>query len=104
MSTTVGSGVGAPAADGVMAGCVRDGNGACVAMNGVGGGTCVGVGAGVGSGGPGVVVDGCQVGVTYAASAGRPDPSATKAQPKLDSSVTKRRFSCIQMECSGQQR
>jgi hypothetical protein len=79
MSTTVGSRIGAPAG-GVMAGCVGDGDGTCVAMNGVSGDTCVGVGAGVGGGGPGVAVGGCQVGVTNVASAGRPESSVTKAQ------------------------
>lgn len=103
MSTTVGSGVGVPAG-GVMAGCVGDSDGVGVTVGGVGGSTCVGVGTGVGGGGPGVAMGGCPVGVTNTASAGRPDPSATKAQRKLDPSVTKRRFSCIQMECSGQQR
>jgi hypothetical protein len=103
MSTVVGSGVGAPAGD-VTDSCVGDGD-ACVAVSGVGGGTCVGVGAGVGGGGPGVSGGGCQIGVTNVASAGRPDPSATKAQREpCPSSVTKRCFSCIQMECTLQQR
>jgi hypothetical protein len=104
MSTTVGKGVDAPVG-GVIDGCVGDGDSTCVAMNGVSGDTCVGVGTGVGSGGPAVAVGGCQVGVTNVAFAGRPESSLTKAQRELDSSsVTKRRFSCIQMECSGQQR
>jgi len=104
MSTMVGSGVWAPAG-GVTVGSAGDGEGIDVAVSGVGGRSCVDVGTGVGGGGPGVAVGGCQVGVTNIASAGRSEPSATKAQRKLDSSsVTKRRFSCIQMECSGQQR
>lgn len=96
MSTMVGSGVSAPAG-GVTDGCVGNGDGVGVAVSGVG--------TGVGGGGPGVAIGGCQVGVINVASAGRPEPSATKAQRKQDSSsVTKRRFSWIQMECTEQQR
>ena len=100
MSITVGSGLGV-LAGGVTVGCVGVG----VAVGGVGGGTCGGVGTGVGGGGPGVAVGGCQVGVTNTASAGKPDPSATKAQREpCPSNTTNKLSSWIQMECTLQQR
>ena len=97
MSTTVGSG-GCVLAGGHAAGFRADGDG-------VNGDADVGVGAGVGGGGPGVAVGGGPVGVTNRASAGRPEPSATKAQrAPCSSNTTNRLSSWIQRECTLQQR
>jgi hypothetical protein len=90
MSITVGNGLG------VTVGGGGDGDGVGVAVSGVG------VGTGVGDGGPEVAG---QVGVTNTASAGKPDPSATKAQQEpCPSNTTNKLSSWTQRECTLQQR